>query len=81
MREVVTQEDIMQRKGRRRAMWQMRNRQGCGYAAVFVEEKQIRQRRGIGAGDEVGQDKIAPVETYRSRKEKSNLFGESGEAS
>ena len=44
-------------------MWQMRDCQRRGYPAMFVEEKQVRQGRGIGAGNEVGQNEGTSVET------------------
>ena len=53
----------MQRERCSRTMWQMRDCQRRGYPAMFVEEKQVRQGRGIGAGNEVGQNEGTSVET------------------
>ena len=43
---------------------------------MFVKEKQVRQGRGIGAGDKVGQNEVTSVETNGSREYKPEFFGE-----
>lgn len=46
---------------------------------MFVQEDEIGEAGGIGAGDEIRQDEVAAIEPDGRWEEKADFFGESGE--
>lgn len=77
---VVTEEYVVKAEGSRWPVGKMRDGEGGGSAAVFVQEDDVCQTAAFGTVHEVGQDEVAAIESDGGGEEKADFFGKGAQA-
>lgn len=75
--DVRSQNDVMQGERGGRTMGEMGDGHGSRGASMFMEEDDIGEGGSLCAGEQIGEDEVASIQSDRSRQKQTDLFRES----